>query len=121
MKLGLPALPLLNRPAAPLCNRAAFPFKTLHKMKLPIACGAPRPAWLQVRLHYIRFCTKKGHKARRREGDKCFFRCFFLRLAVFARVSPRPRSALRFIAPPLLDCLDGDTVYAYSILEFNEE
>ncbi len=30
------------------------------------------PHELQVRLHYIRICTKKGRKARRREGDKCF-------------------------------------------------
>jgi RHH-type rel operon transcriptional repressor/antitoxin RelB len=34
-------------------------------------------------LHYIRICTKKGHKARRREGDKCFFRRFFLSSQIF--------------------------------------
>src|SRR5450830_116449 len=34
-----------------------------------------------------RFCTKKGRKARRREGDKCFFRCVFLLPAISQPVS----------------------------------
>lgn len=41
------------------------------------------------------FCTKKGHKARRREGDKCFFTSFFhvadsfrLAIATSAQVQP---------------------------------
>ena len=46
-------------------------------------------------------CTKKGHKARRREGDKCFFLKFFF----LARIFP----GLDRIARPLpsSDCRDG--------------
>ena len=47
--------------------------------KLSTLCNGRSPAephgppGLQVCLHYIRICTKKRLKARRREGDKCFF------------------------------------------------
>ena len=57
--------------------------------KLCILCNCRSPAephgppGLQVRLHYIRICTKKGRKARRREGDKCFFVLFFLLDGIF--------------------------------------
>ena len=34
-------------------------------------------------MHYIGICTKKGRKARRREGDKCFFRQIFSLAALF--------------------------------------
>ena len=43
----------------------------------------PGPLELQVLLHYIPLCTKKGRKPRRREGDKCFFICFFLVVTIF--------------------------------------
>ena len=57
--------------------------------KLCILCNGRSPAeahgppGLQIRLHYIRTCTKKGRKARRREGDKCFFFVIFLPAAFF--------------------------------------
>jgi hypothetical protein len=34
-------------------------------------------------LHYIQICTKNGRKARRREGDKCFFGQIFFRGGFF--------------------------------------
>ncbi len=45
MKPGTPSPPLPCPSRLSLCNRATFPFKTLHSVKLPIHCRAPRPAW----------------------------------------------------------------------------
>jgi len=44
------------------------------------------------------FCKKKGHKARRREGDKCFLRKFFRVVAEFGLppvMAMRPPDSLR--------------------------
>lgn len=42
----------------------------------------------QARLHYIRICIKKGRRARRREGDKCFFIEIFSRHKTFQPIAP---------------------------------
>ena len=84
--------------------------------KLCILCNWRSPAephgppGLQVRLHYIRICTKKGHKARRREGDKCFFRCFFLLPGTFSARLQHPTSTeTGFVAPGGSDAPHGQT------------
>ena len=50
--------------------------QNLHFVQIPPPAEAHGPPRLQVRLHYIWICTKKGRKARRREGDKCFLKSF---------------------------------------------
>lgn len=73
----------------------------LHFSSKPfILCNGHSPAepngppGLQVRLHYIRIRTKKGRKARRREGDKCFFQSFFIVGQIFGLVGESSTASL---------------------------
>ena len=78
MNLGTSTFLAHGSMTARWCNRSSFLCKTSHNMEKPIASGSPQPAWAAAFLHDIEICTKKSHKACRREGDKCFFDEVFL-------------------------------------------
>lgn len=66
------------------------------------------------------FCTKKGHKARRREGDKWFFSTFFLQQGLHQQpllLFPEQGVERRLGRSETCDGLDflKNTVYLYSM------
>ena len=70
---ALQRYPVRDRPSCSGASALQFPAKLCILCNCHSPAGPHSPPGLQVRLHYIRICTKKGRKARRREGDKCFF------------------------------------------------
>lgn len=72
--LGKPGMSGLRTSAlsrGALCNRVAiFPSKVCKPCNARSPAEPRGPRGLQDLLPSLRICTKKGHKARRREGDK---------------------------------------------------
>ncbi|VVO04071.1 hypothetical protein PS710_02904 [Pseudomonas fluorescens] len=85
MKPGGSSLPVRDRPEDRCASALHFPSKLCTLCNGRSLAEPHSPPGLQVRLHYCRICTKKGHKARRWERDKCFFSCFFLARRFFLR------------------------------------
>ena len=70
---------LLNSARHERCAKPLhFVAKTCTSCNCQVRYGPRSGLGRRMRLHQPRVCKKKRYKARRREGDKCFFVQFFL-------------------------------------------
>jgi len=95
-------------PVHPNCNSSQFlALSAIANHPLRPAAGVAWSVYYTTR--YL--CTKKGHKARRREGDKCFSRCFFVPASDFSAMH-QPAFYRRTVTFTLASQY---TVYSYSV------